>query len=104
MRYTAEITRFVPFEWAPCPIAETRRLFEWGKTPFVPQTVTELSPILKKLLLESNAEVFYIYIYIYMVGLNHQQCKTIFTERFRLSPSSEFTGTRKKSKFQHFYR
>ena len=30
--------------------------------------------------------------YIYMVGLNHQQCKTIFTERFRLSPSSEFTG------------
>ena len=39
-----------------------------------------------------------------MVGLNHQQCKTIFTEHFRLSPSSEFTGTRKKSKFQHFYR
>ena len=32
-----------------------------------------------------------------MVGLNHQQCKTIFTERFRLSPSSEFTGTRKKN-------
>ena len=27
-----------------------------------------------------------------MVGLNHQQFKTIFTERFRLSPSSEFTG------------
>ena len=26
-----------------------------------------------------------------MVGLNHQQCKTILTERFRLSPSSEFT-------------
>ena len=35
--------------------------------------------------------------YIYMVGLNHQQCKTIYTERFRLSPSSEFTGTRKKN-------
>ena len=34
-----------------------------------------------------------------MVGLNHQQCKTISTERFRLSPSSEFTGTRKNSKF-----
>ena len=33
-----------------------------------------------------------------MVGLNHQQCKTIFTERFRLSPSSEFTGTSKKIK------
>ena len=32
-----------------------------------------------------------------MVGLNYQQCKTIFTERFRLSPSSEFTGTRKKN-------
>ena len=32
-----------------------------------------------------------------MIGLNHQQCKTIFTERFRLSPSSEFTGTRKKN-------
>ena len=26
-----------------------------------------------------------------MVGLNHQQCKTILTERFRLLPSSEFT-------------
>ena len=25
-----------------------------------------------------------------MVGLNHQQCKTMFTERFPLSPSSEF--------------
>ena len=34
-----------------------------------------------------------------MVGLNHQQCKTIFTERFRLSPSSEFTG---KKKIQNF--
>ena len=33
---------------------------------------------------------------IYMVGLNHQQCKTIFTERFRLSPSSEFTGKKIK--------
>ena len=32
--------------------------------------------------------------YIYMVGLNHQQCKTMFTERFRLSPSSEFTGVK----------
>ena len=39
------------------------------------------------------------YINIYMVGLNHQQCKTIFTERFRLSPSSEFTGTRKNQNF-----
>ena len=37
-----------------------------------------------------------------MVGLNHQQCKTIFTERFRLSPSSEFTGTRKKIKISTF--
>ena len=37
-----------------------------------------------------------------MVGLNHEQCKTIFTERFQLSPSSEFTGKTKKSKFQHF--
>ena len=36
----------------------------------------------------------------YMVGLNHQQCKTIFTERFRLSPSSEFTG--KKIKISTF--
>ena len=27
-----------------------------------------------------------------MVGLNHQQCKIIFTERFRLSASSEITG------------
>ena len=35
-----------------------------------------------------------------MVGLNHQQCKTIFTERFRLSPSSEFTG--KKIKISTF--
>ena len=35
-----------------------------------------------------------------MVGINHQQCKTIFTERFRLSPSSEFTGNKIKiSKF-----
>ena len=33
-----------------------------------------------------------------MVGLNHQQCKTIFTERFRLSPSSELTG----KKIQNF--
>ena len=32
-----------------------------------------------------------------MVGLNHQQCKTIFTERFRLSPSSEFTGKKNQS-------
>ena len=32
-----------------------------------------------------------------MVGLNHQQCKTIFTERFRLS---EFTG--KKIKISTF--
>ena len=32
-----------------------------------------------------------------MVGLNHQQCKTIFTERFRLSPSSEFTGKKIKN-------
>ena len=38
----------------------------------------------------------------YMVGLNHQQCKTIFTERFRLSPSLEFTGTRKKIKISTF--
>ena len=37
-----------------------------------------------------------------MVGLNHQQCKTIFTERFRLSPSSEFTGIRKKIKISTF--
>ena len=27
---------------------------------------------------------------LYMVGLNHQQCKTILTERFRLSPSSVY--------------
>ena len=33
--------------------------------------------------------------FIYMVGLNHQQCKTIFTERFRLAPSSEFTSKKK---------
>ena len=33
----------------------------------------------------------------YMVGLNHQQCKTIFTERFRLSPSSEFTGKKNQN-------
>ena len=31
---------FFPFEWASCPIAGARRLFGWGKTPFVPQTVT----------------------------------------------------------------
>ena len=37
---------------------------------------------------------------VYMVGLNHQQCRTIFTERFRLSPSSEFTG--KKIKISTF--
>ena len=37
-------------------------------------------------------------IYIYMVGLNHQQCKSIFTERFRLLPSSEFTGKSRKYK------
>ena len=34
------------------------------------------------------------YIYIYMVGLNHQQCKTIFTERFRLS---EFAGKKNQN-------
>ena len=32
-----------------------------------------------------------------MVGLNHQQCKTIFTERFRLSPSSELTGKKNQN-------
>ena len=52
--------------------------------------------------LHENIAFLYIYIYIYMVGLNHQQCKTIFTERFRLSPSSEFTGTRKKIKISTF--
>ena len=39
----------------------------------------------------------YICIYTYMVGLNHQQCKTIFTKRFRLSPSSEFTGKKNQN-------
>ena len=38
----------------------------------------------------------YIHIYKHVVGLNHQQCKTIFTERFRLLPSSEFTGKKIK--------
>ena len=36
---------FFTFERASCPIAGTRRLFGWGKTPFVPQTVTaKLTP------------------------------------------------------------
>ena len=31
---------FFPFEWASFPIAGARRTSGWGKTPFVPQTVT----------------------------------------------------------------
>ena len=59
---------FFPFEWASCPIARARRLFWWCKTPFVPQTVTlALSPTLKKLLLESNAEVFLVLLYLYLL-------------------------------------
>ena len=29
-----------PFEWASCPIVGIRRRSEWGKTPFLPKTVT----------------------------------------------------------------
>ena len=56
---------FFPFELASYPIAGARRPFGWGKTPFVPQTVTA-RPILKKLLLKSNAEIFFVLLYLYI--------------------------------------
>ena len=56
---------FFTFEWASCPIAGARRLFEWGKTPFVPQTVTaKPSPL--EIVLESNEEVFFVLLYFYI--------------------------------------
>ena len=64
--------------------------------------IIKIALVISKNVRNAFLYVLSIYIYIYMVGLNHQQCKTIFTERFRLSPSSEFTGTRKKIKISTF--
>ena len=61
MRCTTAITRFFfTLEWASCPIAGTNRLLGWDKTTFVPHGQWLLSPVLKKLVLESNEEVFFV--------------------------------------------
>ena len=56
------IIYFFPFEWAFCPIAGAIRLFGWGKTPFVTQTVTSKPNPLE--ITYSNAEVFFVLLYL----------------------------------------
>ena len=49
--------------------------------------ISEKFHLLKKKIIQTSIHFMsmtldYIYIYIYMVGLNHQQCKTIFMSAF----------------------